>query len=124
MLIKLKESMKVQDTAADLMGYIVDDLRDYTQIQDGMFKKSTREFNVMETVNKVISLVRDKARSNEIEIRCSFENFPEHSFNIFSDEQRLKQVLLNITSNAIKFTKKGFVHLKIKQIELGEYRYL
>ena len=89
-----------------------------------MFKKSTREFNVTETVNKVISLVRDKAQSNEIEIRCSFENFPEHSFNIFSDEQRLKQVLLNITSNAIKFTKKGFVHLKIKIIELGEYRYL
>ena len=89
-----------------------------------MFKKSTREFNVTETVNKVISLVRDKAQSNEIEIRCSFENFPEHSFNIFSDEQRLKQVLLNITSNAIKFTKKGFVHLKIKIIELGEYSYL
>ena len=89
-----------------------------------MFKKSTREFNVTETVNKVISLVRDKAQSNEIEIRCSFENFPEHSFNIFSDEQRLKQVLLNITSNAIKFTKKGFVHLKINIKELGEYRYL
>jgi signal transduction histidine kinase len=83
---------------------LIDDIRDLATIEAGDMVLETGRVEVFEMLQAVLALNRERARSRglEIELRCS----PDIGA-IAADERRLKQVLLNLISNAIKFTPPG-----------------
>lgn len=139
-LNQLMESVRVQESAADIMRFIVQDLLDYAQIKEGKFRKNVKVFDVREAVQTVMKIQRDKALNNGISLECKFENLHDgdieeadlgqilqskkYSFNVNTDEQRFKQVLLNLQSNAIKFTKKGGVVIRVSVYEINSEMFL
>ena len=58
MFKELKEGIKVQDSSANLMAFIVQDFLDYAQIKNGKFRVNTSEFNIRDTVEKVMCIQR------------------------------------------------------------------
>jgi signal transduction histidine kinase len=76
-----------------------------------------KAFNIKEAVEKVICIQRKQAQDKGLQLFATYVNIGEqagmHSPVIFSDEQRLKQVLLNLQSNALKFTQRGKVEIKL-----------
>ena len=137
---RLNESLKVQDSSSKIMTFLVQDFLDYAQIKSGKFRVNLRPFNILESVKKVVDIQAQKAEDQAIELKMMNINFDEDAtldknclieksrsrFSpvVITDEQRLMQVLLNLQSNALKFTRVGSVTISVEMVEQQGTRYL
>jgi len=55
-LVELKDGLDTQESSANLMSFMIQDLLDYSQIKAGKFRKNIKEFNIRDTVNKVMKI--------------------------------------------------------------------
>ena len=107
------------------MEFLIQDLLDYAQIKAGKFRKNIKKFNLRDAIEKIMCIQRKKAEENGIKFSVIYENIAQddsvgqienedYSPIINSDEKRIQQILLNLQSNALKFTKKGGVTIRAK----------
>ena len=98
------------------MHFTIQDLLDYAQIKADKFRKNFRRFNIRETVDKVMSIQLKSADDKGVRLHADFSNLAEDQEEslyddgkpspiVYSDEQRVMQVLLSLQSNALKYTK-------------------
>ena len=100
----------VNESAISLMG-IISDILDFSKIEAGKLELSIEEIDLFELVHKVITLFKYQANSKGIDLVLEIdENVPQF---IFADSVRLKQIIVNLIGNSLKFTKKGEIKLKI-----------
>jgi two-component system, sensor histidine kinase and response regulator len=86
---------------------IIDDILDFSKISSGKLRLEEIEFSPSETVESVIELFAEKARTSAIELSaCIAGDVP---IRLRGDPLRLRQVLVNLVGNAIKFTEQGEV---------------
>jgi PAS domain S-box-containing protein len=96
---------------------ILNDILDFSKIEAQKLEITYSEFNVSETIDQVLTAYRPQANQKGLDLKMEFENeVPE---NIYSDEKKIRQVLDNLVSNAIKFTNHGEVLVKVLRKELG-----
>ena len=88
------------------MNFIIQDLLDFSQIKNGKFRQNFQQFDIFETIYKVMQIQEPKAKVKDIEFYSSFEGSlgNKNSHFICCDEQRIMQVLLGLQTNALKFT--------------------
>ena len=107
-----KESVRAINQSATNLIRIINDILDFSKIESGSVKLERRSFglrNVLEEVDQTLRLV---AKNKGLEMSTHVENvIPD---NLIGDEVRLRQVLLNLQSNAIKFTEQGMVSTKVR----------
>lgn len=102
----------VQSSAASLL-VIVNDVLDYSKIEAGKLELEYSNFYVKDLLESVFELVRPLAEEKRLVLSYHIaENVPPH---LHSDPARLRQIILNFLSNAIKFTDKGSVTLNVRQ---------
>lgn len=108
----------MQVSAIRILNFLVNDMLDYAQLSAGQFRKFITKFNLIDSVSDIVNIMRFKADELGIEFKLDFEHFVQDPLQIMSssqpiskyirfDLQRLQQVLLNLVSNAIKFTPYG-----------------
>lgn len=100
----------VNESATILM-HIINDVLDFSKMEEGKFVLKTTTIAIYELANQVIELFRDQAASKNIDLVLNYD-YPV-SQHIIADGPRLKQILVNLLSNAIKFTNKGKIILDI-----------
>lgn len=89
---------------------IVNDILDLTKIESGELAVQSTMCNVAQIVHDVVSLFRAKALDKGLTITVDFDvPFPR---SIRSDPTRIRQILVNLVSNAVKFTEQGFVRIR------------
>ncbi|MEC9283014.1 MAG: response regulator, partial [Bdellovibrionota bacterium] len=104
-----KEAVKViNQNASHLLG-LIDELLDLAKVESEKMIVSKEKFILPKLLNEIYSLMNVKAKEKNIELR--FLNQGEYPKYIFSDPMRLKQIILNIISNSIKFTDSGYIEL-------------
>ncbi|MBL4585755.1 MAG: response regulator [Flavobacteriales bacterium] len=110
--------LKIQRSGESLMR-IIDDILDFSKIEAGKLAFETVNFNLESVINEVAELVNVKLRRKpDIEFFIEFdENIPSE---LKSDPLRLRQVLLNLLDNAVKFTEKGDVKLVCRVVEKSD----
>jgi predicted ATPase/signal transduction histidine kinase/DNA-binding response OmpR family regulator len=86
---------------------LINDILDYSKIEAGKLEVVSADFEPATIFNGVLTLVADRARKNELEIAVTLP--PELSHTYKGDAGRLRQVLLNLLGNAVKFTHSGRV---------------
>jgi signal transduction histidine kinase/CheY-like chemotaxis protein/HPt (histidine-containing phosphotransfer) domain-containing protein len=90
---------------------IINDILDFSKIESGKFEIVPCNYLLSSMIHDVVSIIRmrvvDSNLSFVVNIDCNVPN------SLFGDETRIRQVLLNILSNAVKYTKKGFVSFSI-----------
>ncbi len=100
------------NTCSDNLLIIINDLLDVSKIEAGKMTFENIPFSIDELANQTIELFQAKA--DEKEVQLSLEKDPTIPAYIEGDPTRLSQILNNLVSNAIKFTDKGEVRLRLK----------
>lgn len=115
---KLFEKLR---SATDHLDAQVNDLTDYSRLESGKLSLTKTTFDVAAIVNDVASDYLPKAESKGLKLSVVL---PENTFFVYADPMRIKQVLNNLTENAIKYTQTGHVEIKMSAVEAGDKRLL
>ena len=97
---------------------IINDVLDFSKIEAGQITFEHIRFNLWDEINEVIKILRYKAVQKNLDL--SFEIAPNVPQLLVGDPLRLKQVLINLCNNAIKFTAEGYVHVAVKIVSRNE----
>ncbi|MCP4719277.1 MAG: response regulator [Desulfobacteraceae bacterium] len=107
---KHQEVVSIINSSANILLALINDILDLSKIEAGQLKFETRSFSVKILLNEIISLF--KLRAKEQKLALTTEVGPGVPLFLAGDETRIKQILLNLTGNALKFTEKGFVKIR------------
>ncbi|MEE4262972.1 MAG: PAS domain S-box protein [Desulfobacteraceae bacterium] len=116
-LQQLDYQEKIHASAYTLLR-LIDDILDFSKIEAGKLDLEKVNFNLEEVLERMSSII--SVKSNEKGIRFLLQvsdSIPNH---LRGDALRLEQVLLNLTSNAVKFTSKGEVSVTVESVEESE----
>lgn len=95
---------------------IINDVLDMSKIDSNKMIVQSEPFDIFQVVNAFVSTVFAQAKAKQIEFTEKMEGFGEHTVFI-GDELRLNQILLNLSSNAVKFTPPGGkIHLAVTRM--------
>lgn len=110
------------DSSSNVLLATINDILDFSKLEAGKMSLETVDFSLEASLQKVADLASVSLGKNRIEIMLdTSEDLP----NLVSgDPFRLEQVLINLTNNAIKFTKKGYLILKVALEETSDEGYL
>jgi PAS domain S-box-containing protein len=95
--------------AGDALLSLINDILDLSKVEAGQLELETTEFDPAELVEGVAEMLAPRAHAKGLELTC--EVAPDVPGRVRGDPQRLRQVLLNLVGNAVKFTARGEVHL-------------
>lgn len=93
---------------------VIDEILDISKIEAGRLEVELIEFNLVDLLYDIKSLLAIKTEEKKLELKFVLENYVP--MQIQSDPTRIRQILTNIVSNAIKFTEKGFVQVRVHWI--------
>jgi len=90
---------------------ILNDILDFSKIEAGKLILESYLFNLRTVVEDVGQLLNSRAEEKNIELIVGYDpNIPD---SFYGDEVRVRQIITNLMTNALKFTKEGFVHLSV-----------
>jgi signal transduction histidine kinase/CheY-like chemotaxis protein len=113
--------VKATKSSADALLKLIEDVLDFSKIEAGKFEFDTRNFSVRELVEDLVELLAPRAHDKGIEIASFIDE--QAPLAVSGDPARLRQVLLNLAGNAIKFTERGGVSLLVETTEAGRLRF-
>ena len=109
----------VQDSS-ELLLNIINDILDLSKIEAGKLELDERPFNLNQVLNAVIRVLNIKAVDKGLDLVLKISDTP--LVNLLGDDLRLRQVVINLVANAIKFTRKGSVVIDYELEETGDGR--
>ncbi|MCL6663202.1 response regulator [Paenibacillus amylolyticus] len=115
-----KEYADIVRRSADALVTVINDILDFTKMESGKMELEEHPFEIVSCVREVLGLFAAEAGKKNLELDYFLEDsVPEL---IYGDMARLRQVLLNLIANAIKFTDQGGVYLivSVKEEKDGE----
>ncbi len=90
----------------------VNDILDFSKIESGKMEIITSEYNIGKILNDVVTMIDVKAKQKNLTFNVYVdEGIPD---KLIGDEIRIKQILINLLNNAVKYTPNGFVELEVK----------
>lgn len=99
------------DTSSHLLLSLINDILDFSKIESGMLLISPHSASIRESIYDIASIVAPKAKEQKIALNVNIS--PNTPSRVMIDDHRLRQVLMNFMSNAVKFTTEGAVTLSI-----------
>lgn len=117
LLIEESKGRKIQEYAYDIktaalnLLAIINDILDFSKVEAGKMDLVEDEYSVIEEMQDTINLVKIAAEQKGLQFKINLaDNIPE---KLYGDAGRIRQVLINILNNAIKFTKEGYISLDV-----------
>ncbi|MDL2316299.1 PAS domain-containing protein [Desulfovibrio sp. OttesenSCG-928-A18] len=106
------EHVKNIRRSSNILLNIINDILDISKLDAGRLTLVEVHYNLMQTLDHVSSLVRGMADARGLEYRYTASS--PVSVCLYGDDIRLRQILINILSNAVKFTEHGYVELAVE----------
>jgi len=97
--------------SADSLLSIINDILDFSKIEAGKLDIEVLDFNLRKTIGDLVTLPAVQAQSKGLEFAYQID--PEVPFLLKGDPGRLRQIIMNLATNAIKFTKQGEIVLRV-----------
>jgi len=105
---------KIKSASTALLA-LINDILDFSKIEAGMLSLESTHFKIRETIENATTLSAVKAAEKGVDIRINIDdNVPA---TLLGDALRLNQIILNLVSNAVKFTERGGVIVSIRTVE-------
>lgn len=91
---------------------IINDILDFTKLEEEKLELSHARINLHELIEGIIAMLQHLAQQKNLKLLCKYEkNAPKE---IIADERVLKQILINLVGNALKFTERGSITICVK----------
>ncbi len=100
----------IQNSGRSLLS-IINDILDFSKIESGKLEIIEDEFNIASTLNDVMNMAVTRKENKNIELIVSVD--PNIPIGIIGDEIRIRQVIVNLVTNAIKYTNSGVIRIKV-----------
>ena len=98
--------------AGNSLQALINDILDFSKIEAGKMELESVEFDPVQLIEETVEILSPRVFEKGIEVACYFDmNLPS---TIKSDQAKIRQILLNLLSNALKFTNEGGILLKIQ----------
>jgi PAS domain S-box-containing protein len=108
---KQKSGVEVIQRSGDHLLTLINDILDLSKIEAQKLDLQLSEFHLLEFLQQIVNIIR--VRAEQAKLSFDFEPVSELPTGVRGDEKRLRQVLLNLLDNAVRFTEKGGVVLKV-----------
>lgn len=102
----------IQNSGRSLLS-IINDILDFSKIESGKLEIIESEFNIASTLNDVINMTVTRKGEKNIEIIAQVD--PDIPSGLYGDEIRIRQIIINLMTNAVKFTESGAITLRVSQ---------
>ncbi len=118
-----REYLETAQYSAEALLTILNDILDFSRLEAGGLEFEAISFDLFKTVESVINLMSARGREKTVALQLDFpDSVPRF---VLGDAGRLRQVLLNLVGNALKFTEQGSVSLRVRQVpeDAGRLRF-
>ena len=112
-----REYVRIIQSSGEALLTIISDILDFSRIEAGRLTIDPIPFDLQNTVDEVVALVADKAGKKGIELIA--RHAPGMPQRVVADAGRIRQVLLNLVGNALKFTDRGHVLVGMERTDEG-----
>lgn len=104
-----REYASILEDSTSILLQVINDVLDYSKLSSGSFSLNTDVLNIPNVLNAVVRNCQPSLKPGVVLESSVASDFPQ---NIKGDPLRFRQVLQNLVSNAVKFTERGYVHVK------------
>ncbi|ASA24172.1 response regulator [Paenibacillus donghaensis] len=115
-----KEYTEIIRKSADTLIAVINDILDFTKMESGKMEMEEQLFELQDCIKEVFSLFSAEAGKKNLELAYFIDQKLPRL--IYGDMARLRQVLINLVANAVKFTNRGGVYLVASSIQTSDNR--
>ena len=128
MIIRETDSSEIREYALNIQSAgrtllsLINSILDFSKIEDGKMELVPVKYDVSSMINDLVNSISERAKNRGLEFVLHVE--PMIPCELFGDDVRIRQVIMNLLTNAVKYTEKGKVTLAISGKKAEEGRYL
>jgi len=104
-------SETIRSAGNTLLG-LVNNILDFSRIESGEMEIKPDFYDLSDLLNEMVNMIRTRADAQGLKIILDFD--PKTPKSLFGDEKRIKQVIMNLLTNAVKYTEKGSITFKME----------
>ena len=93
---------------------IINDILDFSKIEAGKLELEKTPYNLRDIVEDAVEILAERAHTKGLELICDLPS--KLDITVLGDAQRLRQVIINLISNAVKFTERGEIKVSARQV--------
>lgn len=113
----LHYAFNIQSAGRTLLA-LINDVLDFSKIENGKLDIVVSDYSLSSVLNDVIQMTQERARAKGLEMKLDINaNLPDH---LRGDEIRVKQIIINLMTNAVKYTESGWVELYVNMTKVPE----
>ena len=113
---QIQEYAEIIKNSGDLLIGIINNILDFSKVESGRMTLAERRYSMSGLVRNVIQMIRPRVETKGLEFKVDIDrSIPE---DVLGDDIRLKQIIGNLITNAVKYTNTGYVQLSMKKEEL------
>ena len=104
--------VQIQNSGRSLLS-IINDILDFSKIESGKMQLTEEEFNLSSTINDVVNMTMTRMGDKDLEFIVQVD--PTIPRGLVGDEIRIRQIMVNLLTNAVKYTPKGVINLHVSR---------
>ena len=109
----VREGLETIERSGNVLRRLIDDVLNVTRIEAGRLELSQEAFEIAQVVDDAVAIIRPLAQENNLTLEVDIDaSLPSH---VIGDKAHLRQVLMNLAGNAVKFTKEGGIRVHVSQ---------
>lgn len=107
----------IRDAGTSLLN-IINDILDFSKIESGKTELSSSDYNIISVINDVCNIISIRMNNSQVQLITCID--PDIPALLSGDERRIKQIILNLASNAIKYTRHGSITISLTSSAIDE----
>ncbi|MCX5811352.1 MAG: response regulator [Proteobacteria bacterium] len=108
-----QQYVEIFKSAGDNLLSLINDILDLSKVESGQLSLEIAEFDLLEIIEKTCEVIAVQAHKKGLEVACHIQ--PDVPRYVNGDFTRLRQILINLLGNAVKFTERGEIVLEVKK---------